>query len=99
MEFPPSSRMGAPTWERRNCGVETMPNFETTIERPCPGTDENCCARDATQERNTTNRHAKRFISPRGFVQTNGEFGKRSSSTLAHSFSGLLFHAAKPRVG
>jgi hypothetical protein len=41
-----------------------MPNFETTIERPCPGTDANCCATATTEMQNKMARKAKRFISP-----------------------------------
>src|SRR5271156_3317378 len=39
-----------------------MPNFETTIERPCPGTDENCCAGTTAELRTNTIRHARCFI-------------------------------------
>src|ERR1700677_1524746 len=65
--LPPSSRMSAPASEARNCGVETMPNFETTIERPCPGTEENCCASIITEGTHNTASHAKRLISPLAF--------------------------------
>src|SRR6185312_4176088 len=64
MALPPSSKMWAPACEARNCGVETIPNFETTIERPCPGIDLNCCAAATPQQRNNTARHARRFIAP-----------------------------------
>src|ERR1700728_5175705 len=83
MALPPSSRMWAPAWDARNCGVETMPNFETTIERPCPGTEENCCAGKIVEWRISTARHAKRFISTPmssiggdGHLETGQRFGE-----------------------
>src|ERR1700757_5548325 len=62
--LPPSSRMWAPACEARNCGVETIPNFETTIDRPCPGTDANCCAGATMEPKSNMARDGKCFISP-----------------------------------
>src|ERR1700733_3657932 len=61
--FPPSSRTCAPAWEARNCGAATMPSLVTTIDRPCPGTEENCCA-ETTQnmEKTKADERLRRFM-------------------------------------
>ena len=85
MALPPSSRMCAPACEARNCGVETIPNFETTIERPCPGTDANCCAGTIPTLRIDMARNAKRFITP---------FGRAELTTMGRPRA-TLFHNEK----
>src|SRR5271155_5408455 len=65
MALPPSSRMCAPACDARNCGAATIPNLLTTIDRPCPGTEDicGCCATTAgTMERDTAAARARSFI-------------------------------------
>src|ERR1700683_3159095 len=81
--LPPASRMWAPACEARNCGVETMPNLVTTMERPCPGTEESCCAATITGLRSNAATNARCFM-PRPWLDLGWrEFYRRDYSTAA----------------